>query len=934
MKRTSISWIFTLVAFLLILQIPVHANVYHQVLIPDASEQTLRSLALLGLPLDDARPVAGGGVEMPLSQSDVDLLQGSGISYQIVQDDLVKYYGDICRENLLNIPAQTDDDPVHMKYGSTGGYYNFEEIVADLDSMFFLYPNICTEKEVLDYGWDGNPIYMVKISDNPTIDENEPEALFDATHHPREVGGYTAVLYAMWWLLENYGTDPEATYLVDNRELYFVPVVNPDGLLYNELTNPGGGGMWRKNRRDNGGGVYGVDNNRNYTYQWGYDNLGSSPNPSSIGYRGPYAGSEPETSAMMNFISARDIYTCQTFHTYGGWYLTAYAYATIPPEAYDVHQEYMRAMAKDNNYEFGYACLVFYAANGNALDYHLHDHDIISVSPETGGVGFYQPIEEIIPDAAENLRACLHTGWTAGGLIEMTGLSVDDGFLTPDETEELIIEIQNKGWGTSEPIDYQLTTIDPWVTLDAAVIQVDSLERRTYFDNSGTPFIATVTPGCPIGHKVYFDFIVNQESYTRTQLCSLYVGEPTELFSDGAEVGFNNWTINNYWGMDASDPHTGSFSFSDSPGRNYYANTNASMTLANALDLSNYDSAWLEFWTKWEIEVLYDFLQIEFSTNNGASWDPVDAIFTTPGSGDGVQPENQPGYDGSSPIWLYEKIDLSPYLGESSVKLRFELRSDNVKSLDGWYIDDIKVLGFPSEVAPYPDINITLTPLNPPIQIPASGGNVYFDVFVENADPMPVDFDAWLETAYEGGAPSTVVLRAFTNYQPGWTINRPGMWYPIDAGYPAGNYTFAGKVGENPDLAWDESSFPFEKLGTDHEAGFIPYPVDGAPNPFDTIETERLQTTNYKLITSFPNPFNPSTVLSFRLSDVSQVNLSVYDISGRLVATLIDGFRDVGVHEVTFEASGLASGIYLYRLQTSGSGTIPTTASGKMVLMK
>ena len=58
----------------------------------------------------------------------------------------------------------------------------------------------------------------------------------------------------MRYLTDNYGTDPQVTYLVDNRELFFSPCLNPDGYYYNEQTYPGGGGMWRKNRRDNGDG--------------------------------------------------------------------------------------------------------------------------------------------------------------------------------------------------------------------------------------------------------------------------------------------------------------------------------------------------------------------------------------------------------------------------------------------------------------------------------------------------------------------------------------------------------------------------------------------------------------------------------------------------------------------------------------------------------
>jgi hypothetical protein len=80
---------------------------------------------------------------------------------------------------------------------------------------------------------------------------------------------------------------------------------------------------------------------------------------------------------------------------------------------------------------------------------------------------------------------------------------------------------------------------------------------------------------------------------------------------------------------------------------------------------------------------------------------------------------------------------------------------------------------------------------------------------------------------------------------------------------------------------------------------------------------------------NFPNPFNPSTTISFTLPDAGKVNLCVYDISGRLVSKLANGWRDAGVHEVTFNGLNLVSGVYVYRLQAGDY-----TASGKMVLIK
>ena len=146
-------------------------------------------------------------------------------------------------------------------FGSMGGYYTLAEVIEELDSMKLLFPNLLSTKLSIGTSIEGRPIYMVKISNNPNVNEDEPELLYTALHHAREPEGMMQMIFYMYYLLENYGTNPEVTCLVDNREIFFIPVVNPDGYEYNRQTNPNGGGMWRKNRRNNGGGIYGVDLN-------------------------------------------------------------------------------------------------------------------------------------------------------------------------------------------------------------------------------------------------------------------------------------------------------------------------------------------------------------------------------------------------------------------------------------------------------------------------------------------------------------------------------------------------------------------------------------------------------------------------------------------------------------------------------------------------
>ncbi|MCX6640698.1 MAG: SBBP repeat-containing protein, partial [bacterium] len=87
--------------------------------------------------------------------------------------------------------------------------------------------------------------------------------------------------------------------------------------------------------------------------------------------------------------------------------------------------------------------------------------------------------------------------------------------------------------------------------------------------------------------------------------------------------------------------------------------------------------------------------------------------------------------------------------------------------------------------------------------------------------------------------------------------------------------------------------------------------------------------TEYRLSQNYPNPFNPTTTIRYELPTRSQVKLEVFDVSGRLVSTLINGWRKAGSHEVTFDASGLAAGVYVYRLQVG-----EYTGVEKMVLLK
>ncbi len=217
--------------------------------------------------------------------------------------------------------------------------------VENLDELTSECPNIISQKVSIGQSLEGREIWMVRLSDNPNIEEDEPEVLYTGLHHAREPMSYMNLFFYMNYLCENYDSDVEIRNIIDNRELYFVPVVNPDGLVYNESIAPDGGGLQRKNGLEscadnNNDNLWdGVDLNRNYGYYWGYDDEGSSPDGCSQTYRGSGPFSEPETYAIKNFVEQHDFKIALNYHSYSNLLIYPFGYSyenDVPQEDLDI----------------------------------------------------------------------------------------------------------------------------------------------------------------------------------------------------------------------------------------------------------------------------------------------------------------------------------------------------------------------------------------------------------------------------------------------------------------------------------------------------------------------------------------------------------------------------------------------------------------------
>ena len=210
------------------------------------------------------------------------------------------------------------------------GYPTFDEVEKELFNISTSYPNI-TLLASIGSSWEGRCIWCLEVSDSPGVDEGEPGVLFMGLHHAREWPTVEICLYIAEKLVSEYGLNSTVTSLVNNRRIWIIPCVNPDGYVFSHDL----GHDWRKNRHyfpeyD----TYGVDLNRNYAGScngdlsgwWGSGGV-TSHKPSDETFCGLYPFSEPETRAIRDFIMSNDICASISYHTYGELVIWPWGYS-------------------------------------------------------------------------------------------------------------------------------------------------------------------------------------------------------------------------------------------------------------------------------------------------------------------------------------------------------------------------------------------------------------------------------------------------------------------------------------------------------------------------------------------------------------------------------------------------------------------------------
>ncbi|MFT5052212.1 MAG: hypothetical protein ACI8QZ_003644 [Chlamydiales bacterium] len=616
----------------------------------------------------DVLEIEFDGAQVLATDAEIALLRKHGFETQVLVHDLAAWYAKRLEQpaTALGPPSLGGFLSTAFGQGGMGGYYTLAEIESVLDEMRAAYPSLISARQSIGQTVEGRDLWMVKISDNPDVDEAEPEMRIDALHHAREPEGMQVTLWFMLSLLEGYGSDPLATYLVNEREMYFLPCVNADGYEYNRQINPGGGGLWRKNRRNNGGGAFGVDLNRNYPYSWGLDDVGSSPDPNSEVYRGSAAQSEPEIQAMVSFMDSHSFGTALSIHTYGGYWLAPWGYELSGTPDLALFDELGALATAVNGYEYGPAGGVLYIANGVTFDYDYGVHGTLAWTPEIGNSsdGFWPLQSRIVPLAEENLSGLQVTALAAGTWVRVKGLTLDevagdgDGFFEAGESVDISVSLRNTGRLASGVIDIQLSTPSP-----DAVIQVGATSSGVilaFEDGFGAvPLQLTVVPGTPAATVIPFTVTVIYDGYSQDTEGEFIVGQEVVLAAfdfdaagdQGWSVGSPNDATTGTWergdprGTSAQpeDDHTPGgvltncwFTDQGSVGGSLGESDvdNGSTTLYSPVfDLTGHTAASIHYWRWYSNDeggaAVDDVFQIEQSIDGGLIWTEVESVGPT-----------------------------------------------------------------------------------------------------------------------------------------------------------------------------------------------------------------------------------------------------------------------------------------------------------------
>jgi hypothetical protein len=889
----------------------------------------LRELAQLELSVERPNPQTHTLLAY-LNPEELQLLRDLGYRVESTPDEAYQMFLKLTKET-----AGTDD-PMRE-------YHTYEELVAELQAIVTAHPGIC---HLYNVGptVQGRALWFMKISDNVNTAEDEPEFKFIASMHGNEVVGKEMCMYLINYLVDNYGTDPTVNHLVNETEIWIMPSMNPDGTA--------------NGIRYNGNGV---DLNRDFP-----DLIDDPVNTT--------AGREPETADVMNWNFIHQPVFSANFHC--GTLVANYPldHCFDPQANMSLTQENDVVLSASQTYTvtnlpmwnnntppFVHGTVNgvdWYQMSGGMQDWNFHWMGDMEITMEISNVNW--PSYTLLPQYWSENRASMLTymEYSHYGIRGLVHNSVTNAPL------DAKITIDNRPYFSTYtdssvgdyhrvlmPGTYNLTatSLGYWpahisgivVSSGEATRQNINLEPADLMTYSGvlhnqlggglsarltllnTPYtpVTTNTNGQFTFSNVYEgEYILRIESQVDNALIEVPVVlntgmNPLELWGpftvmyDGFESGITNWTAQGTWGT-TGNHYAGLYSMSDSPSGNYGGNLNITVTRNSTQDLTAYDYASLSYWITYNYETNFDSLFTEVS-NNGTTWNPIQI------------------HNSTQNMWALNVKDLSNFAGTNTLRLRYRLKTDASVARDGGFIDEVRISAASTTPISAPTLDINATPINPPIVIPANGGNFQYNLNVHNLGTTPATFQVWNKVR-DAGNLMTVVFGPISRTLPGGANPIRTLTQTIAGSISSGNLYFISYIGNYPTTIVDSSYFTITKSTVTDGGPWISesslsgdFFTEYTPNEESSLPKEYILSQNY------PNPFNPTTKIHFALPEAGFVQLRVFNTAGQLVKTLVDGYQLTGWHEVNWDASELATGLYIYRLEIGGQ-----SFSQKAILIK
>lgn len=666
--------------------------------------------AEMGVEVDHAR-LREDYIETTFRADMVEEFQRRGIRCEVLYADMSEYMVTRAKVRSAKPLPQYAQAPTNFRLGTMGGFLRLAEIYEDFNRMLMRYPDVVQFIDTIGRSVEGRPLVAYRFGSNASA--GKPEVLYTALHHAREPGGAAVMLYFLWDILEKFQAgNPTAQYLLNERQLYVIPCVNPDGYEWNTQTNPSGGGLWRKNRSRNTDNSRGVDLNRNYGTDtfWNASNGGSSTTPTSDTYRGIVPFSEPETRAVRDFILQRNIRVAINYHTFSN--LLIYPYSYLPTETPDstYYRAFTAEITKRNLYSGGRDLqTVGYSVRGASDDYMyagVPAKKIYALTPEVGTVDdfFWPTPDRIVPQCAENLITNYTAAWSAGANVRPVNMYVIER--QDSRFARLVVETQNIGIAPAQPsilrVASLLPTLQSSVTLSppirtlrplASSVGLSFAEAERVSMQRDT-FDIAVRGSLTNGSMIPVEIVIVQENVERRDTMMMQVFQPVRdtLFMGRIASTASGWNRGS-WGI-ITDLITGEQCFTDSPNRNYSNSTRNFLQYSTPIRLVGVQSATLEFSTRWSIESNNDFAVVQASSDNGATWRSLRSSVMKPASGqiNSAQLDGF-GFDGNFPQWIRQECSLNGLVGQN-ILVRFGMLSDGSTNFDGWYLNDVVVRSY------------------------------------------------------------------------------------------------------------------------------------------------------------------------------------------------------------------------------------------------